>query len=75
MQSIQKPKYNDVHLKLHNVVSRYDPNKITLKKTDDKKILYPVGRFFQVSTGSHVLTWTEILHKLKNNKNGLLKET
>ena len=32
MQSIQKLVYNNVHLKLHNVINQYDLNKIFFKK-------------------------------------------
>ena len=31
MQSIQKLKYNNVHLKSHNVINKYDLNKIIIK--------------------------------------------
>ena len=32
MQSVQKLIYNNVHLKLHNIINHYDLNKITEKK-------------------------------------------
>ena len=37
MQSVQKPKYNDVHLKLHNVVNQCDFNKIKKEKRKGKE--------------------------------------